>query len=67
MPGIAFKGHTAESVRGEYAAAGGNNTKVPAAAAGAKGDPYSKITAVAQAGGAVVEAASSLFQYSAVV
>lgn len=67
MPGIAFKGHTAESVRGEYAAAGGNNTKVPAAAAGAKGDPYSKITAVAQAGGAVVEAASGLFQYSAVV
>jgi hypothetical protein len=66
LPGMNFKGHTAESVRGEYAAAGGNNPKVPTAAAGAKGDPFNTISSVVQAGNAVVETVGDLFSYSAV-
>lgn len=65
LPGINFKGHTAETVRGEYAAAGGNNPKVPTAAAGAKGDPYNAISSIVQAGNAVVETAGDLFRYTA--
>jgi hypothetical protein len=67
MPALAFKGHTGDSVRSSFAAGGGNNTRVPGMAEGAKGDPYTRVTSAVQAGAAVADAASNLFSYSAVV
>jgi len=41
VPAINYKNQTAESVRAEFAAAGGN-TRIPATASGAKGDVFTK-------------------------
>lgn len=63
LPALAFEGRTSEQVRAEFAAAGGNDPKLPCAASGAKGDLYTQFSAVAQAGTAVVEAATNVFAY----
>ncbi len=55
VPAINYKGHTAESVRAEFAAAGGNS-RIPAAASGAQGDIYTKGAAAA---GALVAAVTA--------
>jgi hypothetical protein len=63
VPAINYKGQTAESVRAEFAAAGGNS-RIPAGAAGAQGDIFAKGAAAAVAAAVnVYEAGKDLFTY----
>lgn len=67
VPAINYKGHTAESVRAE-ANASGINSRIPASAVGAQGDPFTKairggITLVGNLGQAFVGVVTAVTGY----